>query len=271
MSLLTNLFRLIPPTFRPGYCPKTIQQLVNDTISGTQLTFLIQQGSFMYNMGSATPTSENRIFPWLYTPNGRWYTFQFGLWTSPMDPSDREPGFRKMWKPAKTTPESAAWSLDEGDGTNPSTTAPTVTTGAAWEVDHDLDGRFPIGAGTLPTPTLTASVSISDQGGDAQHILTDLEGAVASHIHLLGIADPTAKAVIIAKNGSAATVPGYSGKYSGGGGATSDFPETTADLTTLAPGPAAAGVTSAPFSLLPPYVVVWWLKPTAKLLYTLPA
>ena len=55
MSLLTQLVRLIPPSLRPGYCPSTYQELANDLIGGTRLTFLINNGNYLYNYGSSTP------------------------------------------------------------------------------------------------------------------------------------------------------------------------------------------------------------------------
>lgn len=273
MGLLTNLFRLIPPSFKAGYCPKTVQQLANDLMSGTQVTFLIQQGNFLYNMGSVTPAPENRIFPWLFTPNGRWYTFQFGLWVAPMDASSREPTFRKMWKPATGTPESALWSVDEGDGTDPSTTPPTPITGATWEVDHDMDGVFPMGVGQIPgtgTDPVTnpvVSIALGQTGGDYRHFLTELEGAVGMHTHLLGAFSAVGVELATA---ASQTVPSYTGKFVGDNAAPASY--TTASLTTFPSGPSAAGVpTPDPFQILPPYRAIYWAKPTARQWYTLPA
>lgn len=172
MSLLTSLFRLIPPSFKAGYCPKTIQQLANDVINGTQLTFLIQSGNFIYNYGGSTPTADNRIFPWLNTNDGRWYNFQFGLWVSP-----RPFSFGQIWF-TKGATESALWSMDGGDGTDPRATLPggaanpayvppTSITGAMWMVEHSMDGRFPIGAGTIPNAVIyntTTAITVAPGG-----------------------------------------------------------------------------------------------------------
>lgn len=248
MSLLTNLFRLIPPSFRAGYCPASLQQLANDLVNGTQVTFLVQQGSFLYNFGSATPAPENRIFPWLYSPNGLWYTFQYGLWVAPMDASEREPTFRKMWKPSTGTPESALWALDGGDGTDPSTSPPTVSTGAAWQVDHDFDGVFPVAAGLIPGSSPAVTLAIGDTGGSNTHVLTqaelpdiDLHSAIRS-----GATDPQDPGTTFLAN-PAAALP------------------NTFDLVTPLGGNGDA------IPMMPPYRTIYWIKPTIKRFYTLPA
>lgn len=189
MSLLTSLFRLIPPSFKAGYCPKTIQQLANDVINGTQLTFLIQSGNFIYNYGGSTPTADNRIFPWLNTNDGRWYTFQFGLWVSP-----RPFSFGQIWF-TKGATESALWSMDGGDGTDPRATLPdgsanpayvppTSITGAMWMVEHSMDGRFPIGAGTIPNAVIyntTTAITVAPGG------TSDSNGVPGSYDEVLSI------------------------------------------------------------------------------------
>lgn len=272
MSLLTNLFRLIPPTFKKDYCPKSLQELANSIINGTQLTFLIQQGSFLYNWGSTTPAPENRVFPWLHSPTGRWYTFQFGLWTAPMDPSMRDPTFRRMWKPAVGTPASAIWSVDEGSGADPSITPPTATTGASWELDlDDWAGRVPIGVGAIPDADPAKTLVLGDTGGVPQHQLTEAEGANGVHKHPIGVADPTSDDGVFPIQTST-TVPSWSGHEITGGGTQHSPSETTANLFSLASGTDGKGVPDpTAFPTMPPYRAIYWAKPTARKFYTLPA
>lgn len=259
MSLLTSLFRLIPPSFRTGYCPATLQQLANDLISGTQVTFLVQQGSFLYNMGSATPAPENRIFPWLYTPNGQWYTFQYGLWVAPMDPSERELDFRKMWKPAAGTPESALWSLDGGDGSDPRATlpggaanpvyvAPSATTGAAWEVDHDFDGAFAVGAGLIPGSSPAVTLAVGDTGGANTHVLTQAEL-------------PNINLSLTVKGGD--TAPQDPGHWA----LVNPTLLANPDITV----PVPLGGSDTPINMMPPYRAIYWIMPTTRRFFTLPA
>lgn len=266
MSLLTDIFRLTPPTLKPNYCPQTEQQRVNDYISGTRVTFLIQSGNFLYNYGPATPAPDNRIFPWFNTDDGLWWQFKFGLWVSPRPRVEQDTSYRIMWKPPVGTPESAVWSKDGGSGGDPSVDIPTATTGALWQVDHDMDGRVPLGAGLIPGTATT--VSISGTGGNAKHTLTEAEGATGIHTHAFGVADLFSDDGFFA-TGPLSTVPSYNGHFITGGGSPLLAAQTSANLFTLPSGSGGAGVpTPTPFDIIPPYAVVWWLKPTSRIWFT---
>lgn len=283
MSLLTSLFRLVGPTLPAGWCPSTYQELADGLINGTQVTFLIDSGNFLYNYGSATPAPENRIYPWLYTPNGRWYTFQFGMWVAPVDPAELVDDFVKLWVPTAGTPESDLWSLDEGDGTDPSVPGNvTSTTGAMWQVFSTLAGRFPLGVGTIPDSDLgggDASVGISQTGdtfgrqGEYAHQLTGAEGAVDQHTHPFGLsnnaAGPNGDDAYFAQQGTT-TVTGYNGTYITGSNGVIQAPLTQADLYTLKANN-NAGVTSTKHQNMPPFLGVYFIKHTARTFYTLPA
>jgi hypothetical protein len=270
MGLLTNLWKLIGPTFPNGFCPQTFQELSDAIINGSQVTFLIDTGNFLYNYGSATPAPENRIFPWFNTTFNRWYNFAFGLWVSPMDPSSRESSFRKMWKPDDGTLESSLWALDGGDGTDPGTSPPTATTGAAWQVDHDFDGVFPVGVGTIPGST--DAIALGAQGGEYKHTLTEAEGAVGNHVHAIGQSDTSLTDAAAGFNiGALTTTTAFNAwRVGAGGGAILPYPLTQADLYTLK-ADNGNGITSTPFSIYPKYKAIWWIKPTSKTYYTLPA
>lgn len=254
-----------------GWCPQTYQELIDAIINGTQVTFLIDTGNFLYNMGSVTPDPENRIFPWLFTGDGtyygRWYTFNYGLWVSPMDPSSRETTFRKMWKPANGTLESAVWSLDQGSGEDPSIVLPTATDGATWEVDHDMDGIFPVGVGTIPGSS--DSIALGDTGGEYEHTLTEAEGAVGQHVHPMGFGNTGTGDLGLNFVNPAVSTPAYS-TFFNSSGAPSGTTTTSANLVTL-PANNGSGVTADPFKIYPKYRGIYWVKPTARKFYTLPA
>lgn len=274
MSLLTQLIRLIPPSFKPNYCPKTWQQLANDVISGTQATFLVQAGNFLYNYGSTTPSPENRIYPWLNTPTGRWYTFQFGLWVSP-HPIAPNSYLRQLWTGTNDgTPATGIWAYDEGNGVSPLVVAPTQTTGPFWQVDSTFDARMPIGPGTTAGGTVITTDGqnpATSSGGSDQHTLTDAEGATGTHQHPFGLTNPGNDDAFFRKNGAAATVPGYTGYYITGSNGNIETGQTTADLVTLPPGTDGKGVTPTAFSILNPYRGAFIIGRTNRIFYTLAA
>lgn len=192
MSLPTNLILLTPPTFPPGYCPPSWQQFSSDLIGGTTVTLLVQSGTFIYNYGSTTPLPENRIYPWLNTNTGLWYTFQLGMWTAPRPIREQDPEYNWIWAPVAGTPESALWTKDGGDGTDPSIPGNvTAVTGSFWKVNHVIDGRTIIGAGAIPGSNPAITLSVGQTIGEAQHklLLTEME----SHSHPLtgNMSDPT--------------------------------------------------------------------------------
>lgn len=278
MGLLTNLWKIVGPTLPSGYCPTSFQELSDALFGGAQVTFLIDTGNFLYNYGNATPAPENRIFPWLNTDDNLWWNFKFGLWIAPVSPRDLVDGFRQMYLPSAGTLESVVWGLDQGDGTDPSVTPPTATTGAMWQVDHTIDGRFPVAAGIIPGSDLgsgNASVGIAQTGdsfgrsGEYAHQLTGLEGAVDQHVHPVGEFNVVGDDAFFNKT-SETTVPTYSGQYITGSGPLIPQSLTVANIYTLKAND-GNGVTSAKHNTMPPYMGVWWLKHTSRQFYTRPA
>lgn len=271
MSLINNLIRLIPPTLRPGYCPNpaTWQQFANDLIGGTRATILLDIGSIFFNYGDTTPEPENRSFPWIHTGNGLLWIFKNGLWTSPRPQVDT--GFRWMWKPANGTAESAIWSVGGGDGTDPSTNPPTAFTGAMWSVDHDMDGIFPIGVGTIPDTDPAVSITLGQTGGEYEHTLTEAEGAVGVHTHPFGLTNQAPGDDAFFRKGTIQTVPGYTGFYITGSNGVISTQQTQADLQTLPSGDGKGVPEPDAFKIMPKYRGVYWAKPTNRIYLTLPA
>jgi hypothetical protein len=123
----------------------------------------------------------------------RWFTFDatVGNWTSPhpvqVADSANE---RRLWVGS----EAALWSYDGGDGTNPAVSPPTAATGAMWQVDHNFDFRFPVGAGVNPTaysPYPASAVAVGGAGGEERHFLTPTEQAAVPDLTLSGASGPT--------------------------------------------------------------------------------
>lgn len=256
------VFELVPPVLPPDYCFQSFQRLALDMFSRASVTFRTNITNVGYNTDTGSPPPpDQRIFPWLNPTNGRWYIWSdlYGLWISPMNPSDRVDGFRRMWAPPAGTLESALWSLDEGDGTDPSIVAPTPVSGAAWEVDHNLDGRFPLASGLIPGTSTTVLVGLN--GGA-------LGSGIGSHVHPFGLTNrdgsSTSDDAYFAR-ATLTTVPSYSGWYVQGGGDATIATLTEADLFTL-----PAQSSGPDTDQLPPYRTIYWVKPTAKVYYTLP-
>jgi hypothetical protein len=121
------------------------------------------------NFGPTVPAVEKQNLPWIRNDGTsiRIYTWNGKLWVSPnqIAPQSLE---RRLW----IGTESASWSYDGGDGTDPrnAATAPTDISGAMWRVDHDWDWKFPVGVGTNPfTNTIFA---LNDTGGAETHAHT---------------------------------------------------------------------------------------------------
>ena len=146
---MITLIKAIPPSFPEGYCPTTFAEGFMLAISQTQFIFQSDVANSFYNIGDQVPSVDNRGFPWMRSIGGqfeRWYQWSpnYGAWISPYwTPPPPESKWALDW----TGSEVELKSLDNSGGAaNPV----TATTGPFWEVDHDLDQRIAIGAGTLP-------------------------------------------------------------------------------------------------------------------------
>lgn len=257
MSIVTTQFKLTPPTLPSGYCPTSWQNLANVLVGNAQVTQLVNVGTQFFNFGSTTPSANNRIYPWLNTSTGLWYTYQFGLWVTPNSVPASSP-FLWLWTSGENGSLSGLWLADGGDGTdprptlpdgspNPAYVAPTAITGAMWMVNHALDARFALAPGTLPS---AAVVTVNDTGGEETHM--QLAAEVAKHQH-----DPA--------NGS----DGYWGHTTTGSfnvlGASIDsvIVPKTGQNDTLIPQTATPN--------MPPWYAAFYVQRTARVWMTLPA
>ena len=259
MSLSTNLFRILPPAFRPNYCPQTWQQFGNDFAAGMRVIMLLDTGTAFYNLGNATPLPENRIYPWIHTDNGRIWIFKNGLWTTPRSVVD--PSFRWIWRPASGTPESALWSIDGGDGQDPEVVAPDDYNGTMWLIDHDVDGRFLVGAGEMSGTDKT--IAYNEVGGKISYSLS--LSNMPEHFHRLTGAGtgkvPLGPDSVLAYVGD--DVFGGNRQYGLAKSSDEEAEATYGKSSTIGEGEA--------FEILPPYRAVYLIKPSARQFYTLPA
>lgn len=244
-----------------GYCFSGWNQLGLD-ISNAQKAVLASGMSF-FNYGDTQPVPEYQGYPWLYTVDMRWYRYT-GQWISP---NPFGPG-RHLWEEFNS--ESDVWSFDGGDGTDPSTSPPTPNKGAMWMVDHGYDGRSPMGVGSVPGATVPLSIVSGTDAGNAEHTLTEAEGAVGQHTHAFGITNAGGDDAFFAKSG-VNTVANYTGFYITGNGPNLVLSETTADLFTLPSGLGGTGVTApTPFKIIHPVRGMYCIVRTSRINYTVP-
>lgn len=154
-----------------AYCFTTPQRLALDIAAGLS-GFLPGTFNKIINSNSEPSVNDRVDSLWFKTSAGRLYYYDGG-WISPNLADANE---RRIFVGA----ESAIWSYDGGDGSDPSTTPPTAKTGAMWERDTAFDFRMPLGVGTSPAPNNTV-VAVGGTGGEEKHTLTEAE--IPAHTH----------------------------------------------------------------------------------------
>lgn len=159
-----------------GYCPDSWNRLWLDFaaslygyLPGNYSTIIISE---------TEPAAGDRDKAWLKLDVGGnpvgWFKYANGAW---IWPNQVEPN--SIVRQIVEGSDADIWSLDGGDGTDPSSNAPTSTTGAMWEEDINYRGRMPLGAGTL-SPSSTV-VAVGDTGGVDQVTQTSAQMAVHAH------------------------------------------------------------------------------------------
>jgi microcystin-dependent protein len=129
--------------------------------------------------------------------------------------------------------------VDDFDGGSSGTVSDT--TGPMWEIVTELNARFPIGAGTLPSTTVIAQGAT---GGEETHALTVPE--LPAHTHL---------------NRQ------FNGQLAAGASAIS-VPYSSAASSTVTDSPTSSAGTGAAHNNLPPYKAVYFLRRTLRRFYT---
>jgi hypothetical protein len=113
----------------------------------------------------------------------RWFVWDASVskWLSP-HPSPPSSSEVRIWKGSET----ALWAYDGGDGSNPTFSPPTDSTGAMWEVDSDFAFKFPIGVGTNSVTydgNPAKSIAPGETGGEERHVLTLPESPAHNHTY----------------------------------------------------------------------------------------
>lgn len=186
------------------------------------------------------PAAADRDKVWIQinsdgAATGKIFTYAYGKWVM-LNPR-RSVSERVWW----TGSESAAWSYDGGDGTNPTSNPPTATTGAMWQRDTDFDAKFPLQAGTLAS------------------------GVVLAPGNTGGVEDVTLTLAQLPTNHQDWRIEGSgSGDISGNDVIQGDV-GTGPQTGTLVTGPNGGGMSH---TNLGPYRVGMWLKPTSRLYFT---
>ncbi len=128
-------------------------------------------GRTFFNFGDTKPSVENQGYPWLYTVDGRWYTFS-GSWKSPVpNPSL----FERRWFSGTLTD---LLTYDGGSATGTGTEA-----GPMWQEDTTFIGRSPMHPGLIPetVSTFAKNLLVGENYGDGSHVQTTQELAVHAH------------------------------------------------------------------------------------------
>lgn len=202
---MSATYPLTPGTFPAGYCPTSPMQCVIDGIAASSVTIPSSAGvPVLVQEGTPLPAQQNAVWwkidstgnpvassPFLYA-NGNWVA------RHPIPPSD--PRVYMILTSASSVPTDI-WSLDGGDGTDPSVTAPTPNSGSFWTIvgrtlatpNGSLQCLMPIGVGSITqhvteTTTSTFTVSPGDNPGvgEATHVLAETETPVTAHDHRSG-------------------------------------------------------------------------------------
>lgn len=161
-------------TLPQGYCFVSWQQTLLDFADN--MSAVLENGRSYYNYGDTAPAPEFQIYPWLNSNDMRWYRFS-GQWITN---HEFLPG-RHTWEEFAT--EAEIWGFDGGDGSNPSTSPPTTTAGAMWELDTAYNGRSPMSPGVIVNSNPAKTLGYGEDFGEGAHLQTVEE--VGPHVHLI--------------------------------------------------------------------------------------
>lgn len=165
----------------PNYCFTGFDRFALDIVNN-MAGYVPGQYNFLID-SETEPGASDRSKLWHKritggAPTGKLFAYYMGKWVTP-HPVEAESKSRIWW----TGTEAELWAYDGGDGVDPSTTAPTATTGAMWIRDEDFNFRMPLGMGTSPGGT---TVVPGDELGEEKHVLTGDEFIDADHEHTVG-------------------------------------------------------------------------------------
>lgn len=216
---------LVKGTVPNGTCFDSVSDLYNTFVD---LTTAYVDGAYsLFNYGPNEPSASDRDKPWIKTGGSsepeRIYIFYSGSWKS-LHPVPYNSHERRIWV-------GSASDLATYDGGN-------VADGPMWEIDTELQDRFPIGVGDTVA-------SVQGKGGEKDTTLE--EKNLPPHSHDLNYTDRAYA------NGSQHT----------GEGSFIAGPRTVNGMVT-----AGSGQKSESFTNLPPYYGVYFIKRTSRKYYT---
>lgn len=165
-------------TVAEGFCPSWMIEKWPELVA--LLTANLNGALNVFNYGSSTPAPADQGKPWLRlnadgTPD-RTYSYSGGNWIS----------LHALPAGSVMMYQGTEASIDTFDGGE--VAAVTATTGPMWEKVDEMDGRFPIGPGTLPDGSTV--VAVNDQGGEQTHTLIMKEMPYHRH-DVLAVNDDT--------------------------------------------------------------------------------
>jgi hypothetical protein len=155
------LLPITPGTLPVGFCFESWQTTLVEFANHLQA--VLENGLAYYNYGDTKPAPELQIYPWLNTNDMRWYRFS-GQWITN---HEFLPG-RHTWEIFDT--EADIWSFDGGDGSDPSTSPPTSTAGAMWELETLLNGRSPMSPGVIVNSNPPKTLGYGEAFGEGAHL-----------------------------------------------------------------------------------------------------
>lgn len=143
--------------FPEDYCATSPAEFAADLVARLSGEL---RGENDYNRGPDTPAPDDQDKPWFKTDaNGlpeRWYVYINGAWIA------RHPDIPGKVIMYEGT-EASITTLDGGEAG-----AVTATTGPMWEKVSSLNGKFPVGPGTLASG---ATILVGGTGGAEEHTI----------------------------------------------------------------------------------------------------
>lgn len=229
-------------------CFDSLQSMWVDGVS--QMTGTVLDGSLKYIISETAPGADDQDKLWIKLSGGapvRQYVYYNGAWVWPhaIPPSDSR---LQIYK-------GSSASIDTLDGG--SVGAVGSATGPFWEIDTDLSGKFPLGAGTLPSGTAVDSGTTggsetvtltSEQLPDHEHLGEAYYRAVAG---ASSPTDPSGLADDTLHENSGHTTNGSYNNFNKAGVVTTS----------------TVGTTGQAHTNMPPYYGVFFLKRTARQYY----
>lgn len=225
------------------------------------LLHVMLSGDPNFNRGNAKPPPDKRGLPWDRlnsdgTPD-RWYEFAAGQWLSP---HRLPPDFVGIY-----AGDPSLIPTFDGGNANPV----SLYDGPFWEALPNSDGRFLVGAGITPAPDST-TLTVGTMSGEEKHALTIDE--LAPHTHPV-VADAVTNPKV------AITVANHLARESNFDGAGSPFSysasgtptDATLGLSGNAGGNGATPNVVTRHNNMPPYLVVTYIRRTARKFYSIPA